>query len=256
MKFFFFISTVFISSWAFGQSDSLNVTVVEEIDVREDKSGKYLQACEAERQAARKDILAGKLTVEYYEGITIAKRNFEFDGFYRNYLIARYGIEQRTTGCMTGRATSCYFEEMDRAISEKYGESFLDTVRDHALEEYKTFNTLDAQRKKKYIDFNYVYFWVDQPAAYETGIEDLQNRVKRKIDFNKFDLSGYKLKGFHAELVISEAGIVTDCTIASKKFPLDAAKAVREAVVGTGGWKPAVLYGSNVKSRTGFSVIF
>lgn len=241
---------------AFGQSDSLLVTVVEEIDVREDESEMYLQACEAEREAARKDVLAGKLVVEYYIGLTTVQRDFQFDDFLRNYLIASYGIEQRTTGCTTGRATRCYFEEMDKAISEKFGESFLDTVRDHALEEYKTFNTLDAQRKKKYIDFNYVYFWVDQPATYETGIEDLQNRVKRKVDFKKFDLSGYKLKGFYAELVISEAGIVTDCTIASRNFPWAAAEAVRETVVGTGGWKPAVLYGSNVKSRTGFSVIF
>lgn len=241
---------------AFGQSDSLLVTVVEEIDVREDESEMYLQACEAEREAARKDILAGKLVVEYYIGLTTVKRDFQFHNFLRNYLIAGYGIEQRTTGCTTGRATRCYFEEMDGAISEKYGESFLDTVRDHALEKYKTFNTLDAQHKKKYIDFNYVYFWVDQPAAYEAGIEDLQNRVKRKVDFNKFDLSHYKLPGFYAELVISETGIVTDCTVMSKNFPLDAAEAVREAVVGTGGWKPATLYSSNVKSRTGFSVKF
>lgn len=241
---------------AFGQSDSLLVTVVEEIDVRENESEMYLQACEAEREAARKDVFAGKLVVEYYIGLTTVQRDFQFDDFLRNYLIAGYGIEQRTTGCTTGRGTRCYFEEMDKAISEKFGESFLDTVRDHALEEYKTFNTLDAQRKKKYIDFNYVYFWVDQPAAYEAGIEDLQSRVKRKVDFKKFDLSGYKLKGFYAELVISETGIVTDCTVMSKNFPLDAAEAVREAVVGTGGWKPATLYSSNVKSRTGFSVKF
>lgn len=255
MKFFIFISIIFVSGLAFGQSDSLNVTTVE-TEEREDKFEKYLRACEAEREAARKDILVGNLVMEYYMGVTTVKRDFEFDGFFRNYLIAGYGIEQRTTGCLTGRATRCYFDEMNKALSEKYGESFLDTVRDHAVKEYETFNTLDAQDKKKYIDFNYVYFWVDQPATYEAGIEDLQNRIKEKIDFKRFDLSGYKLKGFHAELVISEAGIVTDCTIASRNFPVDAAEAVRKILVGTGGWKPAVLYDSHVKSKTGFSVKF
>lgn len=255
MKFFIFISIIFVSGWAFGQSDSLNVTIVE-AEERKDKSERYLQACEAEREAARKDILAGKLVVEYYMGVTIAKRDFEFDDFFRNYLIAAYGIEQRTTGCLTSRATRYYFDEMNKAISEKYGESFLDTVRDHAQQEYKMFNTLNAQGKKKYIDFSYVYFWVDQPATYEAGIEDLQNMIKEKIDFKRFDLSGYKLKGFHTELVISEAGIVTDCTIASRNFPVNAAEAVRKILVGTGGWKPAILYDSHVKSKTGFSVKF
>ena len=155
---------------------------------REDKSGKYLQACEAERQAARKDILAGKLTVEYYEGITIAKRNFEFDKFYRNYLIATMELNG---GQPIAWPAGPRFTILRKWMGpfRKYGESFLDTVRDHALEEYKTFNTLDAQRKKKYIDFNYVYFGLinqqrtNQHRTCKTG-------SKRKIDFNKLDLSG------------------------------------------------------------------
>jgi hypothetical protein len=237
------------------QSDTLQITITE-IPLGADESPEYVTACNEERQRAIKDIQAEILKVENYIGLTFEKKDFGFEDFYINYLIANYRIEQQLTGCTSARSLTCYFDEMDKAINEKYGLSFLKNLRGAAQEEYEKFKLFDNEGKKKCIDFAYVYRKVDERASYLTGLKDIQIKLKERIDFKKFNFSNYKLKGFHTEVVVDEVGNVVSCRVMSRNFPADANEAIQKAVKEIGGWKPAKLYGSPVKSRSSFDFLF
>jgi hypothetical protein len=254
MRFLIIIILLSRVQFAICQSDTLGITITE-IPLGADESPEYVRACNEERMAAIEDIRAGILKVENYIGLTFEKKDFGFEDFYTNYLISKYGIEQVTTGCMSARSRICYFEEMNKAIAEMHGLT-LDKLRNAAKEEYEKFKLLDVEGRKKYINFSYIYWKVDEGASYEADVKHLQDRLRAKVDFKKFDFSKFTLNGFHTEVVIDESGNVVSCRVVSKNFPSNANEAVQEAVKEIGGWKPAVLYGSRVKSRTRFSFLF
>lgn len=239
---------------AIGQSDTLDITITE-IFSEDDESPEFLEECEKERQRATQDIQNGVLKVENYIGLTFEKRDFDFEDFYSNYLISRYRIERKTTGCTSGPGRTCFFDEMNRAIVKKHGLT-PDSLYNFAKREYNVFKTLDDEGRKRYIDFDYIYWKVDDRASYEADTKHLQEKLRAKVDFKKFDFSKFGLKGFHTEVVIDEMGHVISCEVVSRNFPPDANDAIQKAVKEIGGWKPAKLYGSKVKSRTGFSFLF
>jgi hypothetical protein len=236
------------------QSDVLKNVTTTEIPIGTEKSPEEVTECNEERQRAIEDIKAGILKVENYLGLSFEKKDFKFEEFYSNYLISKYRIEQRMTGCMSDPGRICYFEEMNTAIVEKHGLT-VDELKNAAKTEYEQFKLLDNEGRKKYIDFSYVYFWVDERAKSE-NTKQLQDKLIAKVNFKNFDFSKYNLKGFHAEVVIDEMGNVVSCRVVSKNFPSDANEAVQKAIKEIGGWESATLYGSKVKSKTGFSFIF
>jgi hypothetical protein len=213
-------------------------------------------ACNAEKQRAIQDIQAGRLVIEFYGGLTFESRDFDFETFYSNYLIARYKIERVITGCTTDREMKCYFDEMNKAITVKHGISFLQEIKGMAQQEYAKFKSLNTQERTAYIDFDYVYRQVDQRANYVAGLSDLQKKLRERVDFKKFDFSGYELKGFFMEIIVDEYDSVIACNVVSKNFPPAANQALQEAVKEIEGWKAATLYNANVKSITGFSFLF
>lgn len=254
------IIIVFCATRVKGQSDSLGFVVFEEPITEDEEVGLNNKWCDDERQKAITDIQSGVLAIENYIGLTFEQKNeqqdFEFEQFYTNYLIVTYKIERVLTGCTSSSSRNCYFNEMNKAINEKYGLFFLKNIKNIAKEEYRRFKLLDNEGRKKYINPAYAYQAVDAKAEYSSGREDFKENLRERIDLKKFDFSNYKLKGFHAELIIDEAGNVIECRVVSKNFPLDANAEIEKAVKEIGVWKPAILYGAKVKSKTGFSFIF
>lgn len=239
---------------AVGQLDSLNITITE-LPLEEESHGNSVE-CEEAREKARADMKSGFFSVERFMGLTFKKVDFEFEDFYTNYLIANYKIDRVITGCVRCFDENCYFDEMYEAISEKYGLSFLKEIDSLARQEYEKFKTLNSKSKEKYIDFSYVYQIVDVRAIYTSGQEDFNKKLRSKIDFKKFDFKGFQHKGFHMEIIVNELGDVVECRVVTQYFPVEANFEISKAVKEIGGWKPADLYGSKVKSRTGISFIF
>lgn len=254
MRFLIIIILLSHVQFAICQSDTLGVTITE-IPLGADESPEYVKACNEGRLAAIEDIRAGILKVENYGGLSFEKKDFRFEDFYTNYLISKYGIEQVMTGCMSARSRICYFEEMNKAIAEVHGLT-LDKLRNAAKEGYEKFKLLDVEGRKKYINFSYIYWKVDERASYAADAKHLQDRLRTKVDFKKFDFSKFTLKGFHAEVVIDEVGNVVSCKVVSRNFPFEANELIQKAVKEIGGWRPALLYGSPVKSRTSFDFLF
>lgn len=238
---------------AVGQLDSLNITITE-LPLGEESHENSVE-CEEAREKARVDMQSGFLSIERFMGLTFNKVDFEFEDFYTNYLIVNYKIDRVVTGCVKWFDENCYFDEMNKAIFKKHGLSN-DELNNAAKTEYEQFKLLDNAERKRYIDFDYVYFWVDERATYETEIKYLQDKIRANVDFKKFNFSKFNLKGFYTEVVIDELGNVMNCKVVSANFPHDADQAIQKAVKEIGGWKAATLYGSKVKSRTGFSFTF
>jgi len=170
----------------------------------------------------------------------------EYERFYRNYMVTKFGIEVVGKGCLVYDFEECYNDQMHKLIRTKYKDNFLIETEEEIKEEFEIFKTLDHEQRKKYIDFNFTYKIVDQKADFILGRESLIKELHNRVDFSKIDFSG---KTFGLFLVIGRGGTVDKCEVISKNFPRAEAEKIENAIKGLGSWTPARLYGFDVKSE-------
>ncbi|MBS1507804.1 MAG: hypothetical protein JSS79_14270 [Bacteroidetes bacterium] len=169
----------------------------------------------------------------------------EYERFYRNYMVTKYGIEIVGRGCITFDFEYCYTDRMQKIIEAKNGDNFFIRTEDSIKKEFKIFKTLVPAQRKKYIDFDFTYKIVDHKADYIEGYANLVKELHKRIDFSKLDFQG-KIIGLN--LVIGQTGAVNKCEVLSKGLSGADAEKIKNTVKEL-HWIPARLYGFEVKSE-------
>jgi hypothetical protein len=169
----------------------------------------------------------------------------EYERFYRNYMVTKFGIEVVGRGCLIYDFEECYNAETHKIIHTKYGDNFLVKTEDEIKKEFEVFKTLDKEQRKKYINFDFTYKIVDHKADYIEGHKNLIKELHKRIDFSKLDFKG---RTIFLYLVIGQTGTVDKCEIISKgPSGLDTEK-IEKTIRGL-HWTPARLYGFDIKSE-------
>jgi hypothetical protein len=169
----------------------------------------------------------------------------EYEKFYRNCMVTKYGIEVVEVGCLTSDFEDCYNDRMHKIIQAKNGDNFFARTEDSIKQEFKIFKTLEQGQRKKYIDFNFTYKIVDHKADYIGGHKNLIRELHKRIDFSKLDIQG-RIIGLC--LVIGQSGTVDKCEVISRWPSGSDAEKIKNIIKGL-HWTPAILYGFEVKSE-------
>lgn len=91
--------------------------------------------CDTGLKAAKEDFQKG-IYNSYSYGllVTMAPKKSEigFEAFYEKYMLEKYAITIQHRGCVITDHSSCYSEEMDRLIAEKFGSDVFEKGRKEA----------------------------------------------------------------------------------------------------------------------------
>lgn len=207
------------------------------------------ETCEQAIKEAQQDAHAGILR-SISHGLVMSTKGFQFDRFYENYMIARYGIESYNAGCVTEQHEQCYRDEMHKIISNKFGADFLERTEEESEIEFEKFKTLGQEERKQYINFDYTYRVTDTRADYLKGYKELYKEIRKRIDFSTLDFSPYPYKRIGISLVIGPKGQIEECRVVSIGFPRTIGQRIENEILDIGNWTPATLYGHAVKSKT------
>lgn len=198
-------------------------------------------SCEDGRRQAQADASAGILRYVTYGDLA---NPYLSGDFYGNFLQARYGIEMVQWGCLVNRFIVCYAEEMEKIITKKYGKQLYE--EEYIEAEYIKFRALNKADKKSYIDFNHIYFRVDERAVCPYDLKEFCEEALKKLDLRLLppDFDDDKIE---MDLVVDEQGRVVDYE-ETPELPADFAEMVLSELQRKGAWKPGELYGYKVKS--------
>jgi hypothetical protein len=207
------------------------------------------ESCDKAIEQANIDAKAGILR-SITHGLVLPNKTFELERFYENYMITKFGIESFNPGCIVEPFEECYSDEMHTIIKDKYGPDFFTRIERTIKSEFEIFNKLEYEQRKQYINFDFTYKVVDRKADYNDGFRNLFKEVHKKLDFSKLDLSPYPYKDvIGIYLVIGQTGTIDKCQVVSKDFPKAQAEKIENTIKAIGNWRPASLYGYDVKSE-------
>ena len=168
--------------------------------------------CINQRERAKRDIKNGKLTYFYYMGmVEMYRSNDEMKELLSKYNIK---IDSTLTTCFApapGFEYYCYEKEMRNAIDEKYGISFIDSLRLQAEKKYVS----------KYPDKIYEFEDCDTIARYPRAKNYKEHFDNYKKDyFKNFKYpKGYKYKNEKsfsyttAEFILHKDGSISDIEV-------------------------------------------
>jgi len=98
------------------------------------------KTCETGRKAAKEDFKNG-IYNSYSYGLLIImepkKSEVGFEDFYKKYMAENYAINIEHRGCVITDHSSCYSEEMDRLITQKFGQNIFKKGRKEAKKMFK-----------------------------------------------------------------------------------------------------------------------
>lgn len=193
-------------------------------------------------ERANNDFKSGILSISHW-GLSI---DFEYDKFFDNYMVTKFGIESTHEGCVVFMSQKCYDQQMRKFIKDRFGADYLSRAEKEIISEYEVFKTLNNEQRKKYINFDFTYKIVDRKAVFKEGREVLIKELHDRVDFSKINPLSMVVG---LSVIIGESGSVDKCEIISKDFPIAEAEKIKEVIKELGNWTPATLYGFNVKSE-------
>lgn len=98
------------------------------------------RTCETGLKAANADFKNG-IYNSYSYGLLFVmeskKSEVGFEDFYQKYMLEKYAINIEHRGCVITEHSSCYSEEMDRLIIEKFGPNVFEKGRKEAKKMFK-----------------------------------------------------------------------------------------------------------------------
>ena len=98
------------------------------------------KTCETGLADAKEDFKKGKYNSYSYGLLFIMepkKSEVGFEDFYEKYMLEKYAINIEHRGCVISEHSSCYSEEMDRLISQKFGKDIFKIGRKEAKKLFK-----------------------------------------------------------------------------------------------------------------------
>lgn len=98
------------------------------------------RTCETGLKAAKEDFEKGIYNSYSYGLLFIIepkKSEVGFEDFYQKYMLEKYAINIEHRGCVIDEHSSCYSEEMDRLIIEKFGPNVFEKGRKEAKRMFK-----------------------------------------------------------------------------------------------------------------------
>jgi hypothetical protein len=208
------------------------------------------ETCEQAITRANKDAETRILKSITYGLVINPNFSLEYSKFREVYLISKYQIDSYEAGCIIIGNEECYANQMQLLIDKKYGENFFEEVEPEIRELYERLDSLSPNELENIIDLNYTYGYgrIDERADYLDGWEQLYKELHNRIDFSNFSFEPYKYDRIGIRLIIDRTGKIEECEVVSIGFPEEIGTLIERTVAEIGNWKPAVLYGFNVKS--------
>ncbi len=134
MKKSIFYLLIFISIQSFCQDEPNNNCKKAEI--------------EAEKLAEKGEYIIQNYGLPSDEALDIIWPLFKF------YTYSKYGVTFENNGCFPSENDYCFGKRTNTLFKEKYGENFLDSVREKIKSQYKT---LTLKEKKSFINIDKIY---------------------------------------------------------------------------------------------------
>ena len=94
------------------------------------------RTCEKGLKTAKKDFAIGKYnSYSYGLLVTIEPKGLKagFDDFYKKYMMEKYSINIENRGCVINDESSCYSDEMEKLITQKFGKNIFKRGRKEAM---------------------------------------------------------------------------------------------------------------------------
>jgi hypothetical protein len=94
------------------------------------------RTCETGLKTAKKDFAIGKYnSYSYGLLVTIEPKRLKagFDDFYKKYMMEKYSINIENRGCVINDESSCYSNEMEKLITQKFGKNIFKRGRKEAM---------------------------------------------------------------------------------------------------------------------------
>jgi succinate dehydrogenase flavin-adding protein (antitoxin of CptAB toxin-antitoxin module) len=102
--------------------------------------------------------------------------DWEFEEFYKDYILDKYGITIKHEGCVITEYIECYANKMNDLILNKFGKDIYENARQEALVAFE--KMLDEADSSK------VLFFVDQRPTFVGGNDSLVNYLKNNINLS------------------------------------------------------------------------
>ncbi|MEQ9166518.1 MAG: energy transducer TonB [Fulvivirga sp.] len=205
--------------------------------------------CEEAIARANKDFENGTMKSISY-GLIIAEE-FEFENFYDNYLLEKFGIQSYNGGCLIIESEECYSSRMYELIKDKFGQNFFKRTRKEAEKLYpheiKKFSDLDGSSYSLDSPDRSPYIVVDIRPEFPGGFEALYEYVDNKIAESPIQLDSIVTRTFVA--------FVIDSTGQSKNIEIlkGSEKQINSALVDILTkmplWRPGIKQGKRVDTK-------
>lgn len=188
---------------------SLTVTLGQEFD----------DSCEEAIARANEDFGNGIMKATSY-GLTFAA-DPEFEGFYDEYLLDRYGVINANGGCFVTEGEECYSSRMFALIEQKYGQDFFKRARAEAEKLYpkkrKTFDD-EAEEDIELADSDAPYILVDVQPEFPGGLDQLYKYLGKELRERKI-LQDSAASRIYVQFVINSTGSVKEVEVVKGTNP-------------------------------------
>ena len=162
--------------------------------------------------------------------------DWDFRGFYENYIFNTYGIKRTTGGCVLTEYNQCYSKKMDKIIFETFG----DTIFSKAYSEAERLYPISIQTK---IDTGFVFYTVDTYPEFIGGRDSLSNFINKNIRIQN-DTIGT----IYCSFIVSKTGSLSEFKIA-RGLGEELDREVIRLLKTMPNWSPGILNGQKVRTK-------
>jgi len=169
--------------------------------------------------------------------------DWDFQGFYEDFVYNEYNIKISNAGCEVREESECYAKKMKELIFIKFGKNIFKHAKSQAKIAYKK----DIQSKVNSDD--YIFSSIDSMPKFKDDNEKLTSYLKKNLkEINDLD------KKVAVFFIVEKDGSISDVEIKRGTSKYD--KKIKEVFSKMPNWNPGIYYGKPVRVRTRIPLVF